>query len=66
MTLKSRKYKLVYSVEFKKNFQKLIKLDYGCLIFVKMREKNLIIWKEFKTGNQKLIALNDIILNKDL
>ncbi len=54
----------------KKKLSKANKIGaYGCLIFGEDEwKKNQIIWKEFKTGNQKLIALNEIenFLNKDL
>ncbi len=61
---------ILSSGNLKKKFSKANKIGaYGCLIFGEDEwKKNLIIWKEFKTGNQKLIALNDIenFLNKDL
>ena len=60
---------LLISGNLKKKFSKANKIGaYGCLIFGEDEwKKNQIIWKEFKTGNQKLIALNEIenFLNKE-
>ena len=60
---------MLISGNLKKKFSKANKIGaYGCLIFGEDEwKKNQIIWKEFKTGNQKLIALNEIenFLNKE-